>query len=578
MFSETQPLIGNSVERRSASKKCQKSLAIYIIGAILLAVSLISLVIYFYPASVSNSTKKAVSSRLKEEYISLVAKDAGLTDVAKASLITSLPGLTVDINDLGFNMFSGYIEVDHTTTDGIELTVKKELFYWFHECDCESPDEQPLILWTNGGPGCSGMEGNLVEHGPLLIQSDFTLSKNDYSWNKLANVIYIEQPFGVGYSSPSEGEVVSGDLNAAKDMDSFLRHFLEQYPKYINNKVIISSESWGGHYMPMTAYQILTNNAAGTTPYINFEGLLVGNPYTDYFENRIGWMEALYGHGLLQQSTYDTWRELCYGNLPDLDNADCSLNYIQSYIDSINVDYYALDYPSCSLIVKAEKDAVITPNVMEDDSKSTTKFRWFQSFLTQRVETLYNKFKDDMDMTDETKLKFENALSEVKGASNIPYIACADDYMATYLNRADVQEAVHAKDGAIWAMCSDAVYDDWPEQNYFAGMESVYNSLLYDFDTKIKIVIFSGDDDSVCGTPGTQYWLRNMGFDIDINYDWKEWKLDDELAGFYTRFLIPNTETTAIHFQTVRSAGHMVPQTQPKKGYYILDRYLNYFQ
>jgi len=108
-------------------------------------------------------------------------------------------------------------------------------------------------------------------------------------------------------------------------------------------------------------------------------------------------------------------------------------------------------------------------------------------------------------------------------------------------------------------------------------MEKVYHSLIDDFDTKIKIVLFSGDDDSVCGTPGTQYWLRNMGFDTDIQHDWKEWKIDDELAGFYTRFLVPNTNTSAIHFQTVRSAGHMVPQTQPKKGYYLLDRYLNYY-
>jgi len=69
-----------------------------------------------------------------------------------------------------------------------------------------------------------------------------------------------------------------------------------------------------------------------------------------------------------------------------------------------------------------------------------------------------------------------------------------------------------------------------------------------------------------------------MNFDIDINLDWKEWKLDNELAGFYTRFLKPSTNITAIHFQTVRSAGHMVPQTQPKKAYNLLHRYFNYYK
>jgi len=73
---------------------------------------------------------------------------------------------------------------------------------------------------------------------------------------------------------------------------------------------------------------------------------------------------------------------------------------------------------------------------------------------------------------------------------------------------------------------------------------------------------------------GCAIWVLTLILDND----WKEWKLDDELAGFYTRFLVPNTDTTAIHFQTVRSAGHMVPQTQPKKGYYLLDRYLNFYK
>jgi len=578
MFSETQPLIGGLTNQNNdKNKQSHKSLIVYIIVAITVAVGLLSLVIYFYPASVDNSTKKLVTARLKDEYISSVLNDAGLSDEAKSDLITSLPGLSVDINDLGYNMFSGYVDVDHTSTDGIDADIQKQLFYWLYECDCENADEQPLILWTNGGPGCSGMEGNLVEHGGLWIQSDLTLTQNEYSWNKLANMIYVEQPFGVGFSVPTNGEVVGGDLNAAMDMDSFLRHFLEKYPKYANNKVIISSESWGGHYMPMTAFQILTNNEKGKTPYINFDGILVGNPYTDYFENRIGWMEALYGHGLLQQSTYEDWRSLCYEKLPDLENADCSLNYIQSYIDSISVDYYALDYPSCSLIEKADDGVTVKSDTIESNTKSP-EFRWFQSFLTRHVETLYSKYENDIDMTADMKSKFQTALSQVKGSSNIPYIACADEYMAKYFNQADVQEALHVKtDNAVWAMCSDAVYDAWTDSDYYNGMERVYRSILEDFTTKIKIVIFSGDDDSVCGTPGTQYWLRNMGFDVDIDYDWKEWKVDDELAGFYTRFLMPNTDKSAIHFQTVRSAGHMVPQTQPKKAYRLLERYLNFY-
>lgn len=45
------------------------------------------------------------------------------------------------------------------------------------------------------------------------------------------------------------------------------------------------------------------------------------------------------------------------------------------------------------------------------------------------------------------------------------------------------------------------------------------------------------------------------------------------LIGFYTKFVTPDGDT-ALYLQTVRSAGHMVPQTQPKRSLELMRRFI----
>ena len=69
------------------------------------------------------------------------------------------------------------------------------------------PDNDPLVIWLQGGPGCSSMLGIYTENGPFNFKyhsehpkQPFELEKNEYSWNNHANVMYIDQPLGTGFS------------------------------------------------------------------------------------------------------------------------------------------------------------------------------------------------------------------------------------------------------------------------------------------------------------------------------------------------------------------------------------------
>ncbi|KAF2288361.1 hypothetical protein GH714_007051 [Hevea brasiliensis] len=101
--------------------------------------------------------------------------------------IVQLPGQP----QVGFQQYSGYVTVDEKN--------QKALFYYFAEAETD-PASKPLVLWLNGGPGCSSLGvGAFSENGPFRPSGE-VLIKNQYSWNTEANMLYLESPIGVGFS------------------------------------------------------------------------------------------------------------------------------------------------------------------------------------------------------------------------------------------------------------------------------------------------------------------------------------------------------------------------------------------
>ena len=157
----------------------------------------------------------------------------------------------------------------------------------------KNPITDPLAFWTNGGPGCSGMLGFFTEQGPFRPNSDMSLSFNNYAWNKVANMVFIESPCGVGFSKSSvQKDYQTDDSHTAIDNYEVIQEFLQRFPEYSSNPLFISSESYGGHYLPTWAKQIVQQNSyllqnnftSSTYPRVlNFKGFAVGNPFTVHF-------------------------------------------------------------------------------------------------------------------------------------------------------------------------------------------------------------------------------------------------------------------------------------------------------
>lgn len=75
----------------------------------------------------------------------------------------------------------------------------------------------PVVVWFNGGPGCSSMLGLMQENGPLIIDDgETTVKTNDYPWNTNLNMLWIDSPAGVGWSVAGTAEdLIANDLQTS---------------------------------------------------------------------------------------------------------------------------------------------------------------------------------------------------------------------------------------------------------------------------------------------------------------------------------------------------------------------------
>lgn len=124
-----------------------------------------------------------------------------------------------------------------------------------------NPKSAPLAAWFNGGPGCSSMIALFQENGPChFVNGEKTPSLNEYSWNNDVNMVYIDQPIGVGFSYGNDQ--VSSTDTAAPYVWKFIQAFYAQFPEYESRDFGIFTESYGGHYGPGFASFIQEQNAA----------------------------------------------------------------------------------------------------------------------------------------------------------------------------------------------------------------------------------------------------------------------------------------------------------------------------
>lgn len=181
----------------------------------------------------------------------------------------------------------GICEIDPTIksfSGYVDISPGEHIFFWFFETRHGDPTQAPLTAWISGGPGSSSMRGLFQENGPCTIDSNGDVHSNPYSWSNKSNMLYIDQPVGVGfsYSSPIQGELgreINSTVAAAPRFWKTLQGFMGAFPQYSQKEFHLATESYGGHFGPVFSDFIATQNEKNLPRACKIyqKSLLIGN-------------------------------------------------------------------------------------------------------------------------------------------------------------------------------------------------------------------------------------------------------------------------------------------------------------
>nr|CAB3453628.1 unnamed protein product [Digitaria exilis] len=420
----------------------------------------------------------------------------------EADRIKALPGQPPRVN---FEQYAGYVTVDEEHG--------RALFYYFVESPYDAASK-PLVLWLNGGPGCSSLgAGAMTELGPFRVNRDGkTLSRNRHAWNNVANVIFLESPAGVGfsYTNTSSDYEKTGDWRTAEDSYRFLLHWLERFPEYKGRDLYIAGESYAGHYIPeLAALIVAVRRYTGKDP-TSLKGVFIGNPYLDDYKNEEGALEYLWNHGVMSDEVWANINEHCsFGPSDDLLCEEAkwpfSLQNPHFNVAAGDISAYNIYAPIC---IQA--------------SNGTTY-----------------------------------SIGHLPG-----YDPCIGYYVPNYFNRIEVQKAIHARIDTPWSTCNDSLGRIWKD-----APVTMVPTLSWLVKNGLRVWLYSGDMDDVCPITATRYSVKDLN--LTITKPWRPWYTpDNEVGGYVQQY------KGGFTFASVRGSGHLVPSFQPKRSLVLFYSFL----
>ncbi|KAF2672778.1 carboxypeptidase B-like-like protein [Microthyrium microscopicum] len=442
--------------------------------------------------------------------LSTVSAQAADKKCAADYFVHSLPGAPEPL----LKMHAGHVEItpEH----------HGNMFFWlFH--NRHVADKQRLVIWLNGGPGCSSEDGALMEIGPYRVREGGKLAYNNGSWDEFANLLFVDNPVGTGFSYVDTDSYLTELEDMAKQFVAFLEKWFELFPDFSHDDIYFAGESYAGQHIPHIAEAILDRNKQSAKPW-NLKGLLIGNGWISGPDQYPAYLQFAYEKGLLKAGTQES-------RVIEAKQNACTQVLSDGGKDRVDV-------PECEAILSE-----ILFQTSTGDGNSRMCYNMYDVRLKDKHPSCGMSWPPDLEQ------------------------------VTPYLRRPDVTAALHidnAKQRAGWTECNGAVGGAFRAR---ASTPAV--KLLPDILKEIPIILFSGDQDLICNHLGTEELIHNLewnngkGFEISPG-TWaprRAWTVASESAGFYQ-------EARNLTYVLFYNSSHMVPFDHPRRTRAMLDRFM----
>lgn len=376
------------------------------------------------------------------------------------------------------------------------------------------PKNDPVVLWLNGGPGCSSLTGLFLELGPASIDKKLKVVHNPYSWNSNASVIFLDQPVNVGFSY--SGGSVTDSVAAGKDVYALLSLFFKQFPEYAKQDMHIAGESYAGHYIPVLASEILSHKNRN----INLKSVLIGNGLTDPLTQYPLYRPMACGEG---------------GYPPVLDESTC-----QSMDNAL---------PRCLSMIEScynsESSWVCVPASIYCNNAILSPYQ-------RTGQNLYD-----------VRSKCE--------ASDSSLCYAELDWIGRWLNQKSVMDALGVEVSSYEACNMDINRNFLFHGDWLKPYHRVVPGLL----DQIRVLIYAGDADFICNWLGNKAWTEALEWSDHESYAKAEMKnltiVDNKSKGKNIGQVKSHGNLT---FMRLYEGGHMLPMNQPEASLEFFNRWL----
>ena len=424
------------------------------------------------------------------------------TDVQAAQYrVIQLPGAPLTNS---FDQYAGRLPIGPTSN--------ASLFFWLMESSHANSDH--VAFWLNGGPGCSSMDGVFIEGGPYRLNNSSSLVYNNYTWNRFAHMVFVDQPAGTGLSRiSSPNDHVQTQDQLSEQFYYFLLEFFKVFPSLLSKKIYLMGESYAGVYIPYIASKIMKKNAelienSTDKIEIRLSGLMIGN----------GWIDPLPQYRAYIDYAYD--RRLIDGTLKQ------KMEQQYRLCESIyNMSGAVISNRQCEAL----------PDLLLDDYKKSRN-------------TCLNVYRIDLDSDN----------------CGLDWPLPDTTYMSIYLNRKDVHRALNLDSDHTFLQCDALVTD------VLKTTEAPSVTLLPDLLRNMEVMLYYGDLDFICNYFGADYMLKKLKWNGYVGFQNETariWCLDDHRAG---------TIQTArgLTYAVLHNASHMTPYDAPSASLDLFKRML----